>query len=345
LEDRLEDDQSGNVQYTERQENMLRLAIPLEAASNLAEVEAWNTSKTEQEAAGSKVDFDKAVVPFVPQSVLLEAYAAAGQISDYTSPVTKQKGSATTSTRFLTFPKFLVVHLRREVIGAGWVPKKLDCEVPMGDLDLEHLRKASPGLQPGEKAAPADGEAAAPQFDETVVNDLVGMGFPLEACKKAVVNTGNKGAEAASEWLMMHMEDPDFAEPMQAPSTGGAAPVDAASVEMLMSMGFGKAVCEKALRSTGGDVERATDWIFSHPEDDGSEEPAAAVEAEDPAADGPGNYELVGIISHLGKSTSCGHYVCHIKKDGQWAFFNDEKVCKSDSPPFNHGYLYLYRRR
>jgi len=25
-------------------------------------------------------------------------------------------------------------------------------------------------------------------------------------------------------------------------------------------------------------------------------------------------YELVGFISHVGKNTSSGHYVCHVKK-------------------------------
>ena len=42
--------------------------------------------------------------------------------------------------------------------------------------------------------------------------------------------------------------------------------------------------------------------------------------------DGEGKYSLIGIISHLGKNTDHGHYVCHLKKDGQWLLFNDEKV-------------------
>jgi ubiquitin carboxyl-terminal hydrolase 5/13 len=46
-----------------------------------------------------------------------------------------------------------------------------------------------------------------------------------------------------------------------------------------------------------------------------------------PPLDGPGTYTLFAVISHIGKSTDHGHYVAHIKKDGQWAFFNDEKVC------------------
>ena len=44
--------------------------------------------------------------------------------------------------------------------------------------------------------------------------------------------------------------------------------------------------------------------------------------------DGEGIYSLMAIISHIGKSTDHGHYVCHIKKNGQWVLYNDEKVGK-----------------
>ena len=42
--------------------------------------------------------------------------------------------------------------------------------------------------------------------------------------------------------------------------------------------------------------------------------------------DGPGRYRLVGIVSHMGSSTACGHYVAHVFKGGRWVIFNDEKV-------------------
>ena len=42
--------------------------------------------------------------------------------------------------------------------------------------------------------------------------------------------------------------------------------------------------------------------------------------------DGNGQYELVAVISHIGKNTDHGHYVCHVKKDNQWVLFNDDKV-------------------
>jgi ubiquitin carboxyl-terminal hydrolase 5/13 len=76
----------------------------------------------------------------------------------------------------------------------------------------------------------------------------------------------------------------------------------------------------------------------------------------------PSKYELVGFVSHMGPNSHSGHYVCHIKKEGRWILFNDEKVpacalatpahgaehaCQvavSEAPPFDLGYLYLFRR-
>ena len=55
-------------------------------------------------------------------------------------------------------------------------------------------------------------------------------------------------------------------------------------------------------------------------------------------------YELAAFVSHMGTSTDVGHYVCHIKKDGRWVIFNDERVALSEQPPLELGYLYLYRR-
>ena len=37
---------------------------------------------------------------------------------------------------------------------------------------------------------------------------LAEMGFPLEACRKAVYYTGNMGPEMAFNWIITHMEEP-----------------------------------------------------------------------------------------------------------------------------------------
>ena len=56
-------------------------------------------------------------------------------------------------------------------------------------------------------------------------------------------------------------------------------------------------------------------------------------------------YKLMGIVSHIGTSTQCGHYVAHILKDGRWVIFNDNKVGASVNPPKDMGYLYFFERR
>lgn len=49
---------------------------------------------------------------------------------------------------------------------------------------------------------------AALDIDESSVMQLAEMGFPLEACRKAVYYTGNLGAEVAFNWIIAHMEEP-----------------------------------------------------------------------------------------------------------------------------------------
>ena len=91
----------------------------------------------------------------------------------------------------------------------------------------------------------------------------------------------------------------------------------------------------------------------SHPDDDGSEDPAPASAAAAPASaasahhlsDGEPRYELRAFISHMGSSVHVGHYVCHILREGKWVIYNDNKVALSENPPKGLGYLYLYKRK
>lgn len=48
----------------------------------------------------------------------------------------------------------------------------------------------------------------APEIDEAAAMQLAEMGFPLEACRKAVYYTGNMGPEMAFNWIIAHMEEP-----------------------------------------------------------------------------------------------------------------------------------------
>eukprot|EP00041_Stephanoeca_diplocostata_P039652 m.1637331 g.1637331 ORF g.1637331 m.1637331 type:complete len:115 (-) comp25724_c0_seq1:1711-2055(-) len=108
--------------------------------------------------------------------------------------------------------------------------------------------------------------------------------------------------------------------------------------------------------ATNSDSARAADWLFSHMDNLdgavaevlGAAAQSSGVDGSGAAADaddGPGKYTLCGVVSHLGKNTGSGHYVCHVRKqDGTWVIFNDRKVGRSKAPPLDVGYLYFYRR-
>jgi ubiquitin carboxyl-terminal hydrolase 5/13 len=155
-------------------------------------------------------------------------------------------------------------------------------------LDLSSLR--SSGLQPNETlmadtASTPAAAAAVIHENAAVVSQLVEMGFPADACRRAVHLTQDAGLEAAMAWVMEHMDDPDFSSPFPPPAAASAAAaalvaISEENVAMVMSMGFGLEQAQAALRNTDNNVERAVEWIFSHPEG----EEAVAGAAQPPAA-------------------------------------------------------------
>lgn len=260
-----------------------------------------------------------------------------------------------------------------------------------GEQDLDQLAAAAGNTSSA--AAPAAAAAATIMPDAGIVSGLLEMQFPEGACKRACVATGNAGLEQAMEWIMAHMDDADFAEPYipaaaaPAPASSSSASASASSSfdpELLMqltSMGFDEERAQYALKQASGSIERAADWLFSHMDEPlpsaspatggagaggaGSTSSSSSSSAFPTAADyaSSGRYGLVGFISHMGTTTSSGHYVCHLHKDsrtgepvpaggasgsgtssGEWFLFNDTRVMKSEAPPFDLGFVYLYQR-
>ncbi|XP_070767529.1 ubiquitin carboxyl-terminal hydrolase 5 isoform X5 [Enoplosus armatus] len=368
VEERIVCQQSQKAKYTQRVDYIVQLPVPMDQATNTGEgLMGYNEAERRREEGDSSAPTVRAQIPF---TACMAALSEPEILTDFWSSAVQTKTTATKTTRFASFPDHLVIQIKKFTFGLDWVPKKLDVSIDVPDsLDLSALRAT--GQQPGEELLPEvappplmtpDVEVKAPVLDDSTVSQLCEMGFPLEACRKAVYYTGNTGIDAAMNWIMSHMDDPDFAAPLVLPgcSSGpGTTPTESLSEEHLatiVSMGFSRDQATKALRATSNVLDRAVDWIFSHLDDlesmDVSEGGRSAAESEggrDPppgprVRDGPGKYELFAFISHMGTSTMCGHYVCHIKKDQQWVIFNDQKVCASEKPPKDLGYLYFYRR-
>lgn len=363
-EERIEDTQTSMVKYITRSDNLLSLPIDTDAAINKEQYHEFEEQRSKRQKLGDELT---PVQLQVPLSACLAAYVQSETIKDFTSPQTGQKGTALKRTRMKTFPEYLAIHLKRYYVAEDWTPRKLDVSVPMPEeLNLSDLRGvgAVEGevLMPQETTSPA-GEKETTEFvpDPAIVSQLMGMGFSENGCKRAAIATKNSSAEACMEWVFAHMEDPDFNDP-PVPTNGREKEADdefpSEAISSLTAMGFTDAQARAALKTSGGSLERAADWLFSHTDDldaavreveeshstqpEGGSEGGGGVTS---LLDGEPKYELLGFASHLGPNTSCGHYVAHIKKEGRFVLYNDEKVAVSQSPPTDLGFLYVYRRK
>jgi ubiquitin carboxyl-terminal hydrolase 5/13 len=323
-------------------------------------------------------DEEERVIPKVPFEACLKHWAADANIDEYHSAALGRKtGTASRRSRFASFPPYLFIVLQRYMFDPVGNAMKLEVEVEVPDqLSLEQLRSC--GQQPNEELQPADDDSnnnnqqqeggGPPVPDQAIVESLVSMGFSENGSKRAALATGNAGAEVAAEWVFAHMEDPDFNDPPPPSSCGGggdggggggsSGADDAEAVMMLTGMGFTGRQATAALKACKSNVERAADWLFSRADGDLDASVEAALSQQDTAngnatdggggggvLDGPGNYDLVGFISHMGANTACGHYVAHVKKRGKWVVYNDEKVAESANPPKELGYIYMFKRR
>lgn len=247
----------------------------------------------------------------------LDIFTAAENV-ELTCPSCGSKDGFSKQSLFKTFPKFLAVNARRFAL-VNWVPQKLEVPVTVGDEPFQLDSYMSKGPRNGEEQLSEDVAAAAPQFvpNEGALSQLEGMGFPRVHCEKALHATGNTDAETAMNWLFAHMEDADIDTPLNlgSGSAGGAsAGVNPEAISTMEAMGIGAPQARKALKETNGDVERAVDWVFSHPDDQGDfgeEEPATATESSDKKAmagnaDLPATFRLQSIACHKGASIHAG---------------------------------------
>uniref|UniRef100_L2FJ03 Ubiquitin carboxyl-terminal hydrolase n=1 Tax=Colletotrichum fructicola (strain Nara gc5) TaxID=1213859 RepID=L2FJ03_COLFN len=340
LEQRLQCLGCKKVRYSTNEQDNIFIDVPLEKLPA-------------EEGAEAKADAYKPVT----LRECLDNFTAE-EVVELTCSACGSKDGYTKRSLFKTLPENLVVNARKMAV-INWVPVKIDVPVIVPDEPFLLDDYLSKGLQPSEETLPDDVEESAPAFvaNPEASSQLEAMGFGRNRCDRALHATGNSDANAAMEWLFAHMEDPDIDEPLVL-SGGAGAKGDAADpekIEMLGAMGFSVPQAKKALRETSGDVERAVEWLFSHPDDQGvfddEEAPAAASDSAAPKPEAgsavtPAKYQLQSISCHKGTSIHAGHYVAFIRKevDGHpaWVLFNDEKVVEAAEIEEMRKFAYVY---
>lgn len=246
-------------------ENILSLRIPMDKAEKIPAVDSEKDDEDPlQESKRQRVpEEEKLRIPF---EACLE-YCKQPEVVTLRHPVTNQPTSFLKTTRFATFPRYLVLRLERYYVGENWTPKKISAEIPVPEkLDLSHLR--GQGLQADETeivegdSSSGSASAGADVFviDENLVEQLVCMGFSENGCRRAAIATKNADMETAMNWILEHMEDSDFNSPPVFPSNDGgstgAPQIDEEKLMMLTCMGFTVEQASAALMTTDMNTER-----------------------------------------------------------------------------------------
>lgn len=298
LEQRLQCRGCKKVRYSTTEQDNIMIILPMERQAQ--------DEGQDGPAPWKPVTLKQCLDDFTAAEVVELACSSCGSKDGYTK-----------RTLFKTFPEIFAINARRMAI-VNWVEIKVDVPIIVPDEPFLLDEYISSGQQTDEELLPEE-ETAAPSFvpNEAAVAQLEAMGFPPVRCQKALHATGNQDPNAAMEWLFQHMDDPDIDVPLDLSGSGSVGGADASpeQIEMLGAMGFDAPKAKKALRETGGDMERAVEWLFSHPEDpglvDGDEAVAAAPSSNQVpgfavSAASPARYQLRSIVCHKGTSIHAG---------------------------------------
>ncbi|CAN8106564.1 unnamed protein product [Discula destructiva] len=335
LEQRLQCCGCKKVRYSTTEQDNIMIILPMEKESQV--------SGEDGPAPWRPVTFKQCLDDFTGTEIV-----------ELTCTDCGSKDGFTKRTMFKTFPDVFAVNARRMAV-VNWVEVKVDVPIIVPDEPFPLDAYLSPGQQADEQLFPEDTAPAVPAFtpDETALAQLEAMGFPRVRCEKALHATGNCDANAAMEWLFQHMEDADIDVPLDhGADRGGGDSSRTASpeqIEMLGAMGFAAPQAKKALKETGGDMERAVEWLFSHPDDAGEDEDDGAPTVASGSAGSavlPATFQLQSIVCHKGTSIHAGHYVAFVRKqlDDQpaWVLFNDEKVVAAVDVEEMRKFAYVY---
>lgn len=265
--------------------------------------------------------------------------------------VCKKKTNYLRKQRMVDFPHYLIILYQRFVY--DWVPYKLDIDLHINynSINFKALNYDFMKIE-GEFEIPKDKEdekeeEVEPEFKQESLNYLLDMGIPELGAKHALLNN-NQDQNLALDWYFNNSSDPSLFEPIPRIKKVGkkedSPKVDLSLVNQLIDFGFNKDQAEGALLKFNNNIEQASDFLFSNPDFVYVKEECAKKEEEETINDGNSCIlSLMAFVTHLGKNTSSGHYVCNIKNEEKWYYYNDEKVCETNDPSIGKGYVYIFK--
>ncbi len=282
-ETRLVCEADNKIKYKEGPiDTILSLRIPMsESTLPDGDMPDLKRQKSEDVGCDDGPDDDKEKsIPTVRFSACMDKWAAPSTIDDYRWPHLHSSISrAISQTRFVNFPRYLLVQMQRYELGDDWQPRKIEVEIDVPEEFSFHKFRGM-GPQDGETLVPDEAEGRGdlsnkplPAFpiDECALGVLVDMGFNLNGCKRALMAVGGSNVDAAMNWVFEHNEDPDFNDPLPDSTSVLAAAASNSDVNETVVMSlvdnlgcFSVDQVRAAVKHCSGAPDRAADWLFSH---------------------------------------------------------------------------------
>lgn len=334
LMDKLTCHECGGVKYTEQVGNSIQVSLPEESRGG---VNITNQLKQYFEPNDEGIKFD-----------CTQCHSSV---------------SATKQLSLKTAPDLLVVNvMRMQIDKTTWSVVKTsdaleyDDKITLNAYITKHA--ADEVILPEESETQSETQSGHNEFTPhmDVLGQLMEMGFSENACRRAMYHTGNPTeGDVAVQWLFEHVEDSDINDPLAVSGSdkrSGDGEYESQAQDMTQ-MGLPYAVCLKALKMNQGDVNASVEWVFAHPDDDGTMDDGGGDETKDKRSYGHDEiedieYELLDVVCHKGNSIQSGHYVefHRDETDEPWMLYNDEKIVavESDDEIKRNGYIYVYKR-
>lgn len=281
IESRLVCEADKMIKYKEGPiDTILSLRIPM-SESSLSGGDMPEVKRQKSDDVVCDDDKEKNKVPTVSFSACMDKWAAPSTIDDYRwSHLQNSISRATCQTRFVNFPRYLMVQMQRYELGDDWQPRKIEVDIDVPEEFSFHKFRGL-GPQDGEALIPDQVESIEEMshnprpvstIDEGALGVLMDMGFNMNGCKRALMAVGGSDVDAAMNWVFEHNEDPDFNDPLPE-STAAASATEASNshvyetvvLALVNNLGcFSADQVRAAVKHCSGAPDRAADWLFSH---------------------------------------------------------------------------------
>lgn len=205
----------------------------------------------------------------------------------------------------------LVVVIGRSTL-KNWVPVKVDTSIKLPEsMDISPFMEGIIEFVP----------------DPSAMEQLEGMGFPVDQCKLALKQHENNVENALNALLSgeVKLEDSQSA-------------IDEIDIVELVSMGFDQELVVKALKKTKN-KEAACEILLTDPSSLFCDDDSTTTRPT--TGSGKQKFTLSAFVSHKGSSLHCGHYIVHIKIGDQWLMFNDDRVVIVPNEQVDHAQAYI----